>query len=183
MLVIGDHDAQTHPDIASASETPAQSPRRASRRLALAGVVLAVIALFAQVRFPMLEAMASVAAARPVLGVMCRYTGCQLPAPTDGPAVRVTRSSLDLHRYRPDALVLRIHLLNHSDTLQDYPAVEVTLNNIVGEIVGRRTYLPREFGVTDETRKLQSGRDAVVTLVLANSNLVVSGLTARAVQF
>jgi hypothetical protein len=154
-----------------------------SRGLLLAGIALVVIALFAQVRFPLLEAVASVAATRPALGVLCRYTGCQLPAPTEGPVVSVTRSSMDLHRHRPDALVLRVHLLNHSTTVQDYPAVEVTLNNVVGEVVGRRTYLPREFGVTDETRKLQGERDAVVTLVLAKSDPAVSGVTARAVQF
>ena len=182
-LVIGDQDAQTHPSVASPAGSQARSARPASWGLPLAGVALAVIALFAQVRFPLLEAVASVAATRPALGVMCRYTGCQLPAPTEGPAVSVTRSSMDLHRYRPDALVLRIHLLNHSATLQDYPAVEVSLNNVVGEVIGRRTYLPREFGVTDETRKLQSGRDAVVTLVLAKSDQAVSGVTARAVQF
>ena len=182
-LVIGEHDAQTLPGGALPAGPPPRSARSMSRGLLLAGIALVVIALFAQVRFPLLEAVASVAATRPALGVLCRYTGCQLPAPTEGPVVSVTRSSMDLHRHRPDALVLRVHLLNHSTTVQDYPAVEVTLNNVVGEVVGRRTYLPREFGVTDETRKLQGGRDAVVTLVLAKSDPAVSGVTARAVQF
>ena len=182
-LVIGDYDVPPPRGVTSPGGTQARSTRPMSRGLPLAGVVLLVIALFAQVRFPLLEAVASVAATRPSLGVLCRYTGCQLPAPTEGPVVSVTRSSMDLHRHRPDALVLRIHLLNHSTTVQDYPAVEVTLNNVVGEVVGRRTYLPREFGVTDETRKLQGEREAVVTLVLTKSDPVVSGVTARAVQF
>ncbi|MAF07177.1 MAG: hypothetical protein CL389_04890 [Acidiferrobacteraceae bacterium] len=182
-LVIGDNDAQTQTGAASAAERQVQAAGAMPRGLPLAGAVLAVIVLLAQIRFPLLEAVASVEATRPALTLMCRYTGCRLPAPTEGPAVSVTRSSMGLHRHRPAALVLRIHLLNHSATLQDYPAIEVTLNNAAGEVVGRRTYLPRELGVTDETRMLESGRDAVVTLILAKSDQTVSGITARAVQF
>jgi hypothetical protein len=146
-------------------------------------VVLAIFALFAQVRFPLLEAVASVETTRPALALMCHYTACQLPAPTDGPAVSVVRSELALHRYRPDALILRIHLMNHSATLQDYPAVEVTLNNAAGDVVGRRAYLPREFGIADADRKLQTGRNTVVTLILAKADPSISGAAARAVQF
>ena len=182
-LVIGDNDAQTQTGAASVTGRQVHAAGPMPRGLPLAGVVLAVIVLFAQIRFPLLEAVASVEATRPALKLMCRYTGCQLPAPTEGPAVSVTRSSMNLHRYRPDALVLRIHLLNHSAALQDYPPIEITLNNAAGEVVGRRTYLPREFGATDETRMLESGRDAVVTLILAKSDQIVSGFSARAVQF
>ncbi len=166
--------------------SPAHRPQQAVRStwgLPLVGAVLAIFALFGQVRFPLLEAVASVETTRPALALMCRYTACQLPAPTDGPAVSVVRNELALHRYRPDALILRIHLMNHSTTLQDYPAVEVTLNNAAGDVVGRRAYLPREFGITDADRKLQTGRTTVVTLILAKADASISGAAAKAVQF
>lgn len=182
-LVIGDNDVQTQTGAASATGRQVHAAGPMPRGLPLAGVVFAVMVLFAQIRFPLLEAVASVEATRPALTLMCRYTGCQLPAPTEGPKVSVTQSSMDLHRYRPDALMLRIHLLNHSATLQDYPPIEITLNNAAGEVVGRRTYLPREFGATDEARMLESGRDTMVTLILAKSDQIISGFTARAVQF
>ena len=166
--------------------SPAHRPQQAVRStwgLPLVGAVLAIFALFGQVRFPLLEAVASVETTRPALALMCRYTACQLPAPTDGPAVSVVRNELALHRYRPDALILRIHLMNHSTTLQDYPAVEVTLNNAAGDVVGRRAYLPREFGITDADRKLQTGRTTVVTLILVKADASISGAAAKAVQF
>ena len=166
--------------------SPAHRPQQAVRStwgLPLVGAVLAIFALFGQVRFPLLEAVASVETTRPALALMCRYTACQLPAPTDGPAVSVVRNELALHRYRPDALILRIHLMNHSTTLQDYPAVEVTLNNAAGDVVGRRAYLPREFGITDADRKLQTGRTKVVTLILVKADASISGAAAKAVQF
>jgi len=183
MLFVDGDEAQ---DPLRSALSPAHRPQQAVRStwgLPVVGVVLAIFALFGQVRFPLLEAVASVETTRPALALMCRYTACQLPAPTDGPAVSVVRNEFALHRYRPDALILRIHLMNHSTTLQDYPAVEVTLNNAAGDVVGRRAYLPREFGITDADRKLQTGRATVVTLILAKADASISGAAAKAVQF
>ena len=183
MLFVDGNEAQ---EPLPSALSPAHRPQKAVRStwgLSLVGVVLAIFALFGQVRFPLLEAVASVETTRPALALMCRYTACQLPAPTDGPAISVVRIQLALHRYRPDALILRIHLMNHSTTLQDYPAVEVTLNNAAGDVVGRRAYLPREFGIADADRKLQTGRNTVVTLILAKADASISGAAARAVQF
>ena len=182
VLFVDDNEAQGPLGSAPSQLSQSQKAVRSAWGLPFAGVVLAVFALFAQVRFPLLEAVASVDAARPAVAFLCRYTACQLPAPTDGPEVSVVQSELALHRYRPDALVLRIHLMNHSDTLQDYPALEVTLNSAAGEVIGRRTYLPREFGVTEATGKLQNGRNTVVTLMLAEADAAISGAAARTVQ-
>ncbi len=182
VLFVDDNEAQGPLGSAPSQAHRPQKAVRAAWGLPFAGVVLAVLALVAQVRFPLLEAVASVDTARPALALMCRYTACQLPAPTNGPEVSVVHSELALHRYRPDALVLRIHLMNHSDALQDYPALEVTLNSAAGEVIGRRTYLPREFGVTEATGKLQNGRNTVVTLMLAEADAAISGAAARTVR-
>ena len=182
VLFVDDNDAQGPLGSAPSQAQRPQKAVRAAWGLPFAGVVLAVLALVAQVRFPLLEAVASVDTARPALALLCRYTACQLPAPTNGPEVSVVHSELALHRYRPDALVLRIHLMNHSDALQDYPALEVTLNSAAGEVIGRRTYLPREFGVTEATGKLQNGRNTVVTLMLAEADTAISGAAARTVR-
>ena len=182
VLFVDDNEAQGPLGSAPSQAHRPQKAVRTAWGLPFAGVVLAVLALVAQVRFPLLEAVASVDTARPALALMCRYTACQLPAPTNGPEVSVVHSELALHRYRPDALVLRIHLMNHSDELQDYPALEVTLNSAAGEVIGRRTYLPREFGVTEATGKLQNGRNTVVTLMLAEADAAISGAAARTVR-
>tara|TARA_B100000676_G_scaffold178038_1_gene174785 strand:+ start:2723 stop:3601 length:879 start_codon:yes stop_codon:yes gene_type:complete len=182
VLFVDDNESQRPLGSAPSQAHRPQKAVRTAWGLPFAGVVLAVLALLAQVRFPLLEAVASVDTARPALALLCRYTACQLPAPTNGPEVSVVQSELDLHRYRPDALVLRIHLMNHSDALQDYPALEVTLNSAAGEVIGRRTYLPREFGVTEATGKLQNGRNTVVTLMLAEADAAISGAAARTVR-
>ncbi len=182
VLFVDDNDAQEPLGLAPSQARQSQRAVRSAWGLPFAGVVLAILILFAQVRFPLLEAVASVDAVRPAVALLCRYTACQLPAPTDGPEVSVVHSELALHRYRPDALVLRVHLMNHSDTLQDYPALEVTLNSAAGEIIGRRTYLPREFGVTEATSRLQNGRNTIVTLMLAEADAAISGAAARTVR-
>ena len=182
VLFVDDSEAQGPLGSAPSQAHRPQKAVRTAWGLPFAGVVLAVLALVAQVRFPLLEAVASIDTARPALALMCRYTACQLPAPTNGPEVSVVQSELALHRYQPDALVLRIHLMNHSDALQDYPALEVTLNSAAGEVIGRRTYLPREFGVTEATGKLQNGRNTVVTLMLAEADAAISGAAARTVR-
>lgn len=146
------------------------------------GVVTAALMLFVQGRFMLLEELSNVASTRPFVAMLCRHTGCDLPKPIDGPTVTVTRSSIDLHRTKPEALVIRVHLFNHSHIAKTYPALEISLNGPSGEILGRRTYLPREFGVSDNDQEIASGREVMVTLILANVEPGISGLTARAVR-
>ncbi len=148
----------------------------------LAGVLIAVFSLFFQVRFIVLEEIASAPQMRPFIAALCRQTGCELAPPLNGPAISVTHSSIDLHRTAPEALIVRVHLLNHSHNSEDYPSLEISLNGASGELLGRRTYLPREYGVTGGASVIGSGREAVVRLVLANVDPRVRGLSARAVR-
>ena len=120
----------------------------------LAGIFIACLALFTQVRFGLLEEIASVVAARPALNAMCRYTDCELPQTLTGPTIVVTHTSIDLHRHLPNALIVRVHLQNRSHSAQDYPALELTLNGRSGKVLGRRSYLPREFSVVDESVRI-----------------------------
>ncbi len=146
------------------------------------GLVLAIVALLVQVRFTLLDELASVPAVRPYVALFCRHTGCELPQSLDGPAIIVTRSEMDLHRTQPSALVIRVHLANRSHDAQSYPALEISLNDAQGQLLGRRTYLPSEFGVIDASQKIGPEREAVVTLVLASVDAMVTGLTAKAVR-
>ena len=148
----------------------------------LAGIFIACLALFTQVRFGLLEEIASVVAARPALNAMCRYTDCELPQTLTGPTIVVTHTSIDLHRHLPNALIVRVHLQNRSHSAQDYPALELTLNGRSGKVLGRRSYLPREFSVVDESVRIGADRSAVVTLILAQPDPVASGFSARVVR-
>jgi len=146
------------------------------------GLALAIVALIVQVRFTLLDELASVPAVRPYIALFCRHTGCELPQSLDGPAITVTRSEMDLHRTQPSALVIRVHLANRSRDAQSYPALEISLNDAQGQLLGRRTYLPSEFGVIDASQKIGPEREAVVTLILARADAMVTGLTAQAVR-
>lgn len=148
----------------------------------LAGIFIACLALFTQVRFGLLEEIASVVAARPALNAMCRYTDCELPQTLAGPTIVVTHTSIDLHRHLPNALIVRVHLQNRSHSAQDYPALELTLNGRSGKVLGRRSYLPREFSIVDESVRIGADRSAVVTLILAQPDPVASGFSARVVR-
>ncbi|MBT3707374.1 MAG: DUF3426 domain-containing protein [Proteobacteria bacterium] len=148
----------------------------------LAGIFIAVFGLFFQVRFVLLEEIASAPQMRPFIAALCRQTGCELAPPLNKPAISVTHSSIDLHRTAPEALIVRVHLLNHSHNSENYPSLEISLNSASGELLGRRTYLPREYGVASGAVVIGSGREAVVRLVLANVDPRVRGLSARAVR-
>jgi predicted Zn finger-like uncharacterized protein len=148
----------------------------------LAGIFIACLALFTQARFGLLEEIASVVAARPALNAMCRYTDCELPQTLTGPTIVVTHTSIDLHRHLPNALIVRVHLQNRSHSAQDYPALELTLNGRSGKVLGRRSYLPREFSVVNESVRIGADRSAIVTLILAQPDPVASGFSARVVR-
>ena len=147
-----------------------------------AGILIAVFSLFFQVRFVLLEEIASAPQMRPFIAALCRQTGCELAPPLNGPAISVTDSRIDLHRTAPEALIVRVHLLNHSHNSENYPSLEISLNGASGELLGRRTYLPREYGVAGGAVVIGSGREAVVRLVLANVDPRVRGVSARAVR-
>ena len=147
-----------------------------------AGILIAVFSLFFQVRFVLLEEIASAPQMRPFIAALCRQTGCELAPPLNRPAISVTDSSIDLHRTAPEALIVRVHLLNHSHNSENYPSLEISLNGASGELLGRRTYLPREYGVAGSAVVIGSGREAVVRLVLANVDPRVRGVSARAVR-
>jgi len=163
----------------STRPAPTNAVRRA--RWPAAGLALALAALFIQLRFTLLDEIASVPGARPYVAVFCRYTGCELPQSLDGPAIAVTRSEMDLHRTQPDALVVRIHLINRSQEEQVYPSLEISLHDSNGQLLARRTYLPDEFGV-EASQRIGGEREALVTLVLAQVDSSTTGLTARAVR-
>ena len=148
----------------------------------LAGIFIACLALFTQVRFGLLEEIASVTSARPALNALCRYTDCELPQALTGPTIVVTHTSVDLHRHLPKALIVRVHLQNRSHSAQDYPALELTLNGRSGKVLSRRSYLPREFSVVDESVRIGGNRTAVVTLILAQPDPAASGFSARVVR-
>jgi hypothetical protein len=148
----------------------------------LAGIFIACLALFIQVRFGLLEEIASVVSARPALNALCRYTDCELPQTLTGPIIVVTHTSIDLHRHLPQALTVRVHLQNRSHSPQGYPVLELTLNSRSGKVLGRRSYLPREFGVVDESMHIGGNRSAVVTLILAQPDPAASGFSARVVR-
>ena len=147
-----------------------------------AGILIAVFSLFFQVRFVLLEEIASAPQMRPFIAALCRQTGCELAPPLNRPAISVTDSRIDLHRTAPEALIVRVHLLNHSHNSENYPSLEISLNGASGELLGRRTYLPREYGVAGGAVVIGSGREAVVRLVLANVDPRVRGVSARAVR-
>ncbi len=173
------------PDL-SASDLPRRPARLVTETPRWAwpvvGILMACLALAVQIRFSLLHELASVSSTRPVLEVLCRHTGCELPEVLAGPTVMVTRSSVNLHRQLPEALIVRVHLLNRGRSEQDYPALELTLSDPHGRVLGRRTYLPHEFGVADETLGIGGGRATVVTLVLSQPDPLASAFSARVVR-
>ena len=185
LQVWGDDDSRTPDEDPSVNLKPPHPTAGKSTTRSIwpfAGILIAVFSLFFQVRFVLLEEIASAPQMRPFIAALCRQTGCELAPPLNGPAISVTDSRIDLHRTAPEALIVRVHLLNHSHNSENYPSLEISLNGASGELLGRRTYLPREYGVAGGAVVIGSGREAVVRLVLANVDPRVRGVSARAVR-
>jgi predicted Zn finger-like uncharacterized protein len=145
----------------------------------LFGSILAGLTLVAQARFVLLDELAAIPAARSYLPVFCRYTGCEIPEKLTGPAFVVTHTRVDLHPRQPDALVVRIQLLNRGHTARPCPSLRLTLSDRAGGMVGRRTYSAAELGFDEGAEPIAGRAITVITLILANPGPAATGFAAQ----
>jgi len=133
-----------------------EPPRRWIAAVWLILCVLAAAALAAQIvhRYRS-EIVAQFPGTRDALVAACRPLGCQVLLPRRASEINIESSDLQADGRREGLLVFNALLKNRAAMPQEYPALELTLDDDAGRPLLRRVLLPRDY--LDANRPLQQG--------------------------
>lgn len=139
--------ATDKPSFMQEAATPSPWQRRGVRRaLAVAAAVL-VVALVTQVLRHERDRLAAVEPAlRPVLGMLCQWTGCSISPMRQIESVVIDSSSFS--RLRGDGYRLAFSLRNAAPVDIAMPSLELSVTDAQDQALARRVILPAEFGAT-----------------------------------
>ncbi|HET9643231.1 MAG TPA: DUF3426 domain-containing protein, partial [Burkholderiaceae bacterium] len=143
----------------------------------LAVLVLSALALVWQLA---VHFQASVAARSPAIGdaiaAICRAAGCRLDLPLRLESVAVDSSGLTKAEgnglYR-----LSVVLHNRGDTEVRVPAIDLSLTDDQGRVLGRKVLLPSELGSTRQG--ISPGTDLMLQGVLETGDIPAAGYTVE----
>ena len=82
---------------------------------------------------------------RPWLGLMCQYAKCDLPAPKNTALIGLSSKNIYTHPNKQGALMVSATIVNHASFEQDFPVMELRFENIRGEVIAARRFLPEEY--------------------------------------
>jgi predicted Zn finger-like uncharacterized protein len=133
-----------------------EPPRRWIAAVWLLLCVLAAAALAAQIvhRYRS-EIVAQFPGTRDALVAACRPLACQVLLPRRATEINIESSDLQADGRREGLLVFNALLKNRAAMPQEYPALELTLDDDAGRPLLRRVLLPRDY--LDANRPLQQG--------------------------
>jgi len=133
-----------------------ESPRRWIAAVWLMLCVLAAAALAAQIvhRYRS-EILAQFPGSREPLAAFCRVAGCEVLLPRRATEINIESSDLQADGRREGLLVFNALLKNRAAMPQEYPALELTLDDDAGRPLLRRVLMPRDY--LDANRPLQQG--------------------------
>ena len=92
---------------------------------------------------------------REPLAAACRLAGCQVSLPRRAAEINIESSDLQADGRRPGVLVLNALLKNHASLPQEYPALELTLDDEAQRPLLRRVLMPRDY--LDAGRSVSQG--------------------------
>lgn len=90
-------------------------------------------------------ALANYAELRPLLFVICRASGCELPPRRDLDKLELLSHGVFSHPTTEGALMIKARFVNRANFEQPYPVVQVSLANLQGQIIARRRFSPNEY--------------------------------------
>ena len=82
---------------------------------------------------------------------ICRYVDCYISAKkTNLNKIALVSRSIRQHPGRDNALIITTGIINSDEKIQGFPALQVKMSNLNGEIVAMRRFLPEEY-IDEET--------------------------------
>ena len=142
------------------TQTPAfaraRQARAHSRRWPwVAGVVVLLLSLLAQIGYAERAPLLDNVQLRPWLDQVCAQLECQLPLRHDPAKLELLSRDIRPHPSVPHALIISATLRNDASFPQAFPAVEITLSDLDENRVAMRRFLPQEY--LGDSRSITSG--------------------------
>ncbi|MBC7502873.1 MAG: zinc-ribbon domain-containing protein [Herminiimonas sp.] len=123
--------------------------QRVGRKLRLvmaSGSLVLLMALAAQGAYVFRNVLAAtVPTLKPMLVAACGVLDCAVGLPAQIDTLSIESSELQITPPARDAFMLSMLLRNRSSTVQDWPNIELTLNDANDKPIGRRVFLPRDY--------------------------------------
>jgi predicted Zn finger-like uncharacterized protein len=122
-------------------------------------------------------------ALRPAIVQWCSVLHCEVAPLRDIRRVELVGTSISTHDEVAGALQVTIQLINRAEFEQAYPALEVSLTDRAGTVVGRRTLIPYEFlGLDSGDGNLPSRQLISIVLDLASPPATAVGYEVRIID-
>lgn len=119
--------------------------RRTPKAVWIAGSVLLLAALVAQIFYFYGNELARYEAVRPLLTRYCELAGCVLAPARTWTAPELTASTMAPHPRFANALRLRAVLVNRAARAQEPPVLQLTLTDSSGHALARRRFAPLDY--------------------------------------
>jgi hypothetical protein len=143
----------------------AAAPPLRARLLPWLLVLLLAALLVLQVLLADRHRLAADAQWRPLLLGLCGALGCDVPDWHQPQAFVVTARDIRPHPSAPGALLLSVSFRNDAHWPQAWPALELSLSDIDGQIAGQRRFAAEQYlGAVPATPWLAPGQSARATL-------------------
>lgn len=125
--------------------TSSTTPRKFSA-LWIAGIVVLVVMLAAQLVYFYRNALAAHVALRPYLLELCAQLGCRVQPPYDVSRIELIQpTNIAPHPRIANALRLRATLVNRAAKAQPHPYMQVSLTDNAGRVLARRVFSPQQY--------------------------------------
>jgi predicted Zn finger-like uncharacterized protein len=141
-----------------------EEPSRGRTWLWAFAALIAALALAAQAAYRYrAELAAAWPQARAPLAEACRWLECSIALPRRAEMLSIESSDLQADPRREGLIVLNAVLRNRSRLPQEYPALELTLTDEVGQPLLRRVLLPADYVELERARQgIAGGEEAVL---------------------
>jgi predicted Zn finger-like uncharacterized protein len=103
---------------------------------------------------------------KPMLAQMCSIVGCHIDLPAQIASVSIESSELQTLASSKDRFVLTTLLRNYSSTAQEWPYIELTLNDGNEKALLRRVFKPADYVTSPNDMRLGLGADSERTVKL-----------------
>ena len=139
------HRAPTAAQPEGLMEAPAPHRQRARGWLLGLGVLILTIGLAAQAAWWRRGELVRDPRVQSVLRQACPLLGCQVPLPRLPGTIEILQSALTADPARPEALLLRLVLVNRAELAQRPPVLELELYDGRGTLLGARRFEPGQY--------------------------------------
>jgi predicted Zn finger-like uncharacterized protein len=143
----------------------------------IASLLLLTILLAQAAYFFRIDLAAQFPELKPVLGEYCKMLKCSIPLPRHADLINIESSSLEADTANENQVTLIALLRNHAPYTQDYPDLELTLNNTQDQPLARRLFHPADYLPPTENAAagLQANHELGISLHLNTTTVKPAG--------